>query len=323
MVYLFFVLGLIGLWLGADTVIRGALGIARYLKMSETFIGATIVALSTALPELIVSITGAIEQRAGLHTSGLVIGNIMGSAMGQMSLILGIAGLLKVLDIRKKEIISNGGAMIASILGFWFLAQDGIISPTDGLFLLCGYVLYLFLLSNNEHKITRFVNKYRFRKKKIVKKFHTKQMWRFIGEFVAGLIIVTWASRVVLTEGLVIAQLLNMSQVLVGIIMVGVGTSLPELVVSVSAIMKGSSGLSVGNLIGSSIVSILLALGLSSTIGGWVVPRSITTFDLPFLMVTSIIVMLFLITRAKLERKESLLALALYYGYIVLKLQGF
>ena len=310
---------MLGLWAGADAVTRGALGIARKFGLSETFIGMTILALGTDLPEVIVSVTGAIEQRAGVETAGLVIGNIVGSTMGQIGLVLGIAGVLKVLKVNKQEIINNGSAMIAAALAFWLFAQDGFLSPTDGLFLLAGYVLYVVLLSTNQRKVSKLAKK---GKTKFLKRDRRK-MGIYGLQLLIGLVVVGGASHLVITEGLIIAEMLEMSQVLVGIIMIGVGTSLPELVVSVNAILRGSSGLSVGNLIGSNIVDILLALGLSATLGGWSVPRNITTFDLPFLMVTSIIIIMFLLSRNKLERKESFLILALYYGYIMLKLQGF
>jgi len=320
MSYILFIVGLLGLWAGADAVTKGSLGIARKVGFSETFVGMTILALGTDLPEVIVSITGAIEQTTGVETAGLVIGNIVGSTMGQIGLVLGIAGVLKALEVDKQEIISNGSIMIASALAFWLFAQDGFISPTDGVFLIVGYVMYLVILGTNERKMSKIAKHKKH--KKVFKKLK-QPMWKFIFELVIGLVVVAATSHLVITEGLVIAEMLNISQMLVGIIMIGVGTSLPELVVSINAIMRGSSGLSVGNLIGSNIVDILLALGLSATIGGWKVPRNITAFDLPFLMVTSIIIILFLLTRKKLERKESFLILALYYGYIMLKLQGF
>ncbi len=321
MPYILFIIGLVGLWAGADAVTKSSLGIARKMGLSETFIGMTILALGTDLPEVIVSVAGAIEQKAGLETAGLVIGNIIGSTMGQIALVLGAAGVLKVLKIDRQEIINNGSIMIASALAFLLFAQDGFLSPTDGIFLLVGFVVYLAILATNERKLAQLAKKHR-RKKRISKK-NRHPMWYFVLELVIGLVVIAATSHLVIAEGLAIAQMLDVSQVLVGIIMIGVGTSLPELVVSINAVLQGSSGLSVGNLIGSNIIDILLALGLSATIGGWKVPHNITTFDLPFLMVTSVIIILFLLSRKKLERKESFLILALYGGYIMLKLQGF
>lgn len=322
MTYVLFIVGLIGLWAGADAVTKGSLGIARSMGLSETFIGMTILAFGTDLPEVIVSVTGAIEQRAGLETAGLVIGNVVGSTMGQIGLVLGVAGLMKVLEINKQEIITNGSIMIASALAFLLFAQDGFLSPIDGIFLLVGFVLYLLILGSNERKMSKLAAKHQ-KPKKLFRKKNQKPIYFFLLELGIGLVVIATTSHLVITEGLKIAEILNISQVLVGIIMIGVGTSLPELVVSINALAKGSSGLSVGNLIGSNIIDILLALGLSATFGGWKVPHSIIIFDLPFLMMTSIIIILFLLTRKKLERKESFLILTLYYGYIMLKLQGF
>lgn len=323
MVYLIFILGLIGLWQGSEYVTKGGIGIARRLGLSETFIGITILAIGTDLPEVIVSITGAIEKTAGVDTSGLVIGNILGSTLAQITLVLGIAGLMKVLEINKDEIISNGSAMIAAALAFWLFSQDGTLSRIDGLLLLFGYFFYIFLLSNNERKVAKAAKKNRPKKKGLLRRRYKKPIWQHLLYLLAGLVVVGVSSHFIIEKGLEIAEILQISQTLVGIIMIGVGTSLPELAVSVSALSKGSASLSVGNLIGSNIVDILLALGLSATIGGWSVSRSIVAFDLPFLVVASIVIILFLLTKGKLERKESLLTIALYYGYVLLKLQGF
>ncbi|MBU0578624.1 hypothetical protein KKE34_01560 [Patescibacteria group bacterium] len=240
MTYILFVVGLLGLWAGADAITRGSLGIARKFRLSEAFVGMTILALGTDLPEVIVSITGAIEQRAGVETAGLVIGNIIGSTMGQIGLVLGIAGVLKVLEINKQEIISNGSAMIAAALAFWLFAQDGFISPTDGLFLLAGYVLYLVLLSSNERKLSKLAKK--SKKKKLFKR-DKQVMWRHVLELLIGLVVVGATSHLVITQGLIIAEMLEISQMLVGIIMIGLGTSLPELAVSFNAIFRGSTEL--------------------------------------------------------------------------------
>ncbi len=323
MVYLIFLMGLVGLWQGSEFVTKGGIGIARRLGLSETFIGITFLAIGTDLPEVIVSVTGALEQLSGVDTSGLVIGNILGSTLAQITLVLGIAGLMKVLEIDKSEIISNGSAMIAAALAFWLFSQDGTLSQVDGILLLIGYVVYIFLLSNNERKIAKAAKKHQPKKKKLLKRRQKKPIWLFLLYLLAGLVVVGVSSHFVIEKGLEIAELLHISQTLVGIIMIGVGTSLPELAVSISALSKGSAGLSVGNLIGSNIVDILLALGLSATIGGWSVSRSVVAFDLPFLVVSSIVIILFLLTRTKFERKEALLTLALYYGFVLLKLQGF
>lgn len=325
-ILLWLVVGLAGLWLGAEAVTRGGSGLATKIGLSESFVGMTILALGTGLPELIISITGAIEYSQGVQTTGLVIGNIVGSNIGNMTFVLGLAGVLKIIDVNKKDIVTNGSAMIASLLAFYLFAQDGVISKIDGMFLLMGFIFYMLFLGNNEKKTFKLLHLVKNKKSsrtKIARDKSAVSIWWLVTQFLVGSIIIFGASHLVLEQSLVLAKMLNIPTLLIGIIMIGIGSSLPELVISISAIFKGSVGLSVGNLIGSNVMNVVLALGGSAIITDWQVLPSIVRFDLPFMMISSIIVLLFLLTRHKLERKESFLILILYYGYIMLKLQGF
>jgi len=127
----------------------------------------------------------------------------------------------------------------------------------------------------------------------------------------------------VLDSGVILAEKLNINEMLVGILLVGLGSSLPELMVSLNAALKGSMALSLNNLIGSNILNVFLALGVSSTITTWEVDRQVVQFDIPYLLFTSIVAVLFLLSKNKFERNESLLMMALYTIFIVLKISGF
>lgn len=309
---LYFLLGLVGLWLGAELITRSAQKISRMLGLSETFVGLTILAFGTDFPEIMIAVTGAIEKNKGVPTDGIVVGNILGSTMAQISLVLGLAGFLKILKIKKRETIHNGIALIISTVLFFFLALDGTISKGDGLIFLVFYLFY-FLTLRRQTKLDKI--KKRLRRKKQKPLIPTVQL-------VCGLLVIGQASHMVLNNGIKMAELFGVSQLMIGIILVGIGTSLPELVVSITAVLKGSVGLSVGNLIGSNIVDVLVALGTSSFISGWSVERSIVFFDIPYLMFTCVVVVLFLFTKEKLERKESILIFSLYVIYIALKFNG-
>ncbi len=311
---LIFVAGLFGLWLGSELIVKGATVIAKRMGLSETFIGMTILAFGTDFPEIMVAMTGAIEQQQGINTSGLVVGNIVGSNMSQISLVLGVSGLLRVLKAEKNETVKNGLMLIASTFLVLVLSLDGFISPTDGLILLVFYLGYFFSLQQKT-KISKLKGSFRrFLKPKSVAP---------LLKLGIGLFILAQASDLVVDSGIEIAQLMGLSQMIVGVLMIGLGTSLPELVVSVSAVIKGSGGLSIGNIIGSNIIDLLVALGGSAVIGGWTVTRGIATFDFAYLLFTSVVVVLFLLTKEKLERKESFLILSLYVIYFVLKVLGF
>ncbi len=310
---LFFILGLGGLWVGSELITEAATKLAKRIGLSETFIGLTVLAIGTDFPEIMVAITGAINQLHGHESTGLVVGNIVGSNMGQIALVLGIAGLLKTFKMEKDEVMKNGLALVASATLLFLMAMDGYISRTDGLMLLGVYGFY-FMSLRKSTKISKFKGK--------VRRFHKDSVLTML-KLIAGLVVIFFASEAVVHNGTAIAEALNLSQMIVGVVFIGLGTSLPELVVSLSAVIKGSNGLSIGNLIGSNLIDVSIALGGSAVISGWHVDRSIATFDLAYLLFTSVVVVLFLFTKETLEKKESALMLALYVVYLSLKLLGF
>lgn len=314
---LMFFLGLIGLWLGSELITNSATVIAKRMGLSETFIGLTILALGTDFPEIMVAVTGAVEQLGGVDTAGLVVGNVVGSSMSQIALVMGLSGLLKVFKMRKKEVVRNGLMLVVTTLMLFILGLDGLISRTDGLILVVFYLAYFFSLQKKS-TLSRIKGKIRRMKLKI-----SGHSFKPLVKLGLGLLIIVIASEWVIDHGTDIASILGVSQMIVGVIMIGLGTSLPELVVSISAVFKGANGLSIGNLIGSNLVDITIALGGSAMIGGWQVSRSIATFDLAYLLFTSVVVVLFLLTKRTLERKESFIMVSLYGVYVSLKILGY
>ena len=308
---LFFMLGLLGLWIGSEFIMRGALGLSRNLGWSEGFIGMIILSLGTDLPEIVVSVTGAIEQNKGMDTSGIVVGNVIGSNLGQMVLTFGLVGLLGgVIKIPKKEGWSQGISLILATVLFLVVASDGLISQQDGWILLLSYGLYFLFVSRMNHKA------------RPLKKAKKQNLIKLLAYLLIGLGLLFQASEWVISSGVELAIQFGINQLVVGSILVGIGTSLPELVVSMSALAKGAREMSLGNLVGSNIVDILLALGLGATISPWKVDRQVAMFDLPFLLFCMVIVVMFMLSRKKLERKESVLMLSLYAVYVSLKLIG-
>ncbi|MBT4005334.1 MAG: sodium:calcium antiporter [Candidatus Pacebacteria bacterium] len=308
---IFFVLGLIGLWIGSEFITRGSLGLSRKFGLSESFIGMVILSLGTDLPEIVVSVTGAIEKNHGIDTSGIVVGNVIGSNLGQMVLTLGLVGFVGgTIKISKKEGWYQGISLILSTLLFLVLATDGLISKQDGWILLLGYLVYFLFISKSSKTMG----------KKTKKKKHN--FGKLLALLITGLIIIFQSSTWVITTGVDLAIQFGINQIVIGAILVGIGTSLPELVVSMNALSKGAKNLAISNLVGSNVVDILLALGLGATISSWKVDRHVALFDLPFLLFTMVIVVLFMLSRRKLERKESLLMIALYVVYVSLKLIG-
>jgi cation:H+ antiporter len=317
--FLIFILAIFLLWLGAESVTKAAIKIAKTLSLSESFIGLTIVAIGTSFPEIVISITGAVQNLRGEETSQIVLGNVIGSGMANLALILGILGIFNVIKLKKNELLLDMLMLVLSTTILYLVSLDGLITIQDGVLLILFYLIYLlFLNRQNLRKQTILFKKKQFKKKKLkkIKLAHLVQL-------ALGLIILTKASQMVLDSGVILAEKLNINEMLVGILLVGLGSSLPELMVSLNAALKGSMALSLNNLIGSNILNVFLALGVSSTITTWEVDRQVVQFDIPYLLFTSIVAVLFLLSKNKFERNESLLMMALYTIFIVLKISGF
>ena len=313
--YLVFLISILFLIVGSELTIRGALRLSFKLNLSETFIGLTILAIGTDFPEIMIAVTGAIEKTKGFDASNIIVGNIIGSNMGQIGLILGIIGLFKGLSINKKQIIHNGLMLIVSTVVFFLVAMDNVISRTEGLIMLGLYLLYTLIVKEKAQTwASKFIKKVRKKKGGVLIP---------IMQLALGLLIMGKASHYLLDSSLSIARIFNVSDTFIGIVLVGVGTSLPELIVSINALVKGSIGLSVGNLIGSNIVDVLVALGLGATISNINVNQGAISFDIPYLMIITVVVVLFMISRYRFERRESVLVLSLYFVYIALKFFNF
>ncbi len=318
--FLLFFLALFLLWLGAEVIIKAAHKIAKSLALSEGFIGLTIVAIGTSFPEIVISVTGAVQNLQGGDTSQIVIGNVIGSGMANLALVLGVLGLFKVIRLKRTQLLFDVLMLILSTTVLYLVSQDGLITREDGVLLILFYLIYLILLNRQNLKKQLAHSKKKISKKS--KKVKKVKLIYFV-QLIVGLLILSKASQLVLDNGIIIAQNLGVNEMLVGILLVGLGSSLPELMVSISAMLKGSTALSLNNLIGSNILNVFLALGISSSISTWEVSRQVVQFDIPYLLFTSIIAVLFLFSKNKFQRNESLLMIALYLIFIVLKISGF
>jgi len=316
-------LALFLLWFGAEMITKAAIKIAKALALSEGFVGLTILAIGTGFPEIIISVTGAIQNLQGANNSEIIIGNIIGSCMSNLALILGLSGLLRIIRLRKNAVFFDAVILILSTSVFYLTARDSFISREDGLVFVLFYVVYLIFLNrrNLKDQLKKVKHKAKRKFNRVTKRKKLKLI--FFIQLLFGLFILAKSSEMVLNYGSIIAEQVGVNEMLVGILLIGLGSSLPELAVSINAASKGSISLSLNNLIGSNILDIFLALGVSSSIHGWEVSRSVVQFDLPYLLFTTIVAVLFLFSRSKLQRNESLLMISLYLIYVILKAMGF
>lgn len=299
--------GLVGVVTGAQLLVEGALALARKYRISEFMIGLTVLTVGTSIPELVVSVTGALHRAAGDSVSDLVVSQIIGSGIANIGLILGLAGMLSILRMNRKLLMMQAFFLIGSVVLLWIFSQDGFFSPGEGLTGLLFYGGYMFVLPVH-------MTKDQVPEVKKTISFAKGMAW-----VVLGLIAVLLSGEMIVRGALAIAQQFQVPQTLIGLFLVGVGTSTPELVVTVTAAAKKSSGLSVGNVIGSNIFNILVALSLAASINGFNVKPSLYTVDASFLVLVTVVMVLFFVTKRKLEPKESALLFGLYLSYAALK----
>lgn len=309
---LIFAFALLLVWLGANLITSSASRLAKAWGLSEGFIGMTIIALGTSAPEITLSVTGALQKIAGQDTSDIVVGNAIGASMNQLVLIVAISGLLKVINFKKKNVFFDATFVVLAAVAFYIFSRDSLISRPEGAILLGFYGIYLLYLSR-QNFLEQVISKV---KGKLPRK---KMRFKDLVLLVFGLVLIVKSSQVVLAKGILLATQFGVSEATVGIVLLGFGVSLPELVIAITAAAKGSRDLSIGNLVGGTVVNICVAMAAGASISGWHVERGLVQFDIPYLLFSVIIVVLFIASRNKLDKKESILLLSLYLVYLSLK----
>ena len=287
------------LW-GADRLTDGAVGIAERLRMPQIVIGLTIVAVGTSMPEFCVSLVSALKG-----TPDLAVGNVVGSNVFNALLIVGITAMVAPMTILKTTVRKDIPFAIIASVTMAFMCIDGNISRIDAIVL---FALFLYFMV-----VT-------VRGAKVSDSEETSQkapmgIWKAIGLIVLGLACLVGGSNVFVTGATDVAQSLGVSQAVIGLTVVAMGTSLPELATSVVSARKGNSGIAIGNVLGSNVFNILMILGITGIISPMNI-QGITLADL-FMMTGSVMLLwLFSFTKLTIERWEGAVLTVIFIGYI-------
>lgn len=294
-------LGFLMLVKGADWFVDGASGIAERFGIPQLVIGLTIVAMGTSAPEAAVSITAAIKGNADI-----TIGNIVGSNILNILIILGISSVITPLAVSKSTITFEIPFMIVITLLLLVQGVGGTIGRYDGIVLLLvflAYLGYLFVMAKRG-KCDNTANTVK------------QNLWRSALWTIVGLILIVIGSNVAVDAASTIARLLGMSERFIGLTIVALGTSLPELFTSVSAARKGNADIAIGNIVGSNIFNILFVVGISALITP--VPFSAGFYaDTLIAALTGILLFVYGMRNRSLNRKSGILMLASYLLYFI------
>lgn len=303
--YLLFGLGI--LTLGAEVLVRGGSSLARHLGMTPLLVGLTVVAFGTSTPEMLVSVGGSIKGQ-----DEIALGNVIGSNIFNVGFILGIVALIYPINVKYSVLKLDAPTVFFASLIAVFVAFSGVVSRFEGSLLLVLLLAYTFVnirLARNEIK-AEVTNEY---EKGIPKP--TKSIWVDIFLILGGLVFLMLGSHFLLEAATRIAQVMNISDAVIGLTIVAAGTSMPELATSVVAAIRRHSDIAIGNVIGSNIFNILGILGLSSVVK----PLSLANFsfdDFWVMTAFSIAILPLLWTSRRLCRWEGALLLLGYFFYI-------
>lgn len=311
MEFLYLIAGVAGLWLGTELTIGGALAIAKRHRLSEFFVGLVILSIGSDLPELAVAADAGVKGLLGRDASAVVVGTSLGSLAAQIGFVLGLVGIISHLTLPRRYIFRHGATLLGATVVLYVVALDGQVSRIEGtalIMLYAGYVLALMNGANVPDEEPRPLAG------------GGLSSWLAL---VAGLGVVIVSSEVTVNSVVEIARVFEVSEGLISVLIIGIGTSLPELSISISAIMKKRAELSVGNIIGSNILDTLLPIGLAAVISEVSVNRGFLTFDIPYIFALTALVLGLFMVRRGIWRPEGVVILAAYGGYVTLKLLQF
>ena len=308
--------GLVILCFGGYALVLGSVALAKKLQVSSIVIGLTVVAYGTSTPELATSIIAAI----GSHTE-LILGNIVGSNISNVGMVIGISAIFAPLAMRKITTRRWLPIMIGVSLFLVVLSYDGEISQIDGVILLAGLIafsIYTVKTAKKQNPVADDVENEDPESEMALSKFHITNVPRALGFVFIGAILLFIGGQLTIDSAVSIAESLGISQMVIGITIIAIGTSLPELVTSIIAIRKKQMDIGIGNIVGSNIYNILFIGGVAGTIVG--IPVIADAFTDFYIMIAFSLV-LFIGLRKYIPRPVGVglaIAYVVYLGYTLL-----
>lgn len=311
MAYLLLIIGLVILIIGANVLVLGASSIAKKFNIPNLVIGLTVVSFGTSFPELIINIL------AGVNGQGdLAIGNVVGSNTINILLVIGVSALIKPIAVQSNTVKFEIPFSLLAMFVLLVLANDvlidgeslSVLSRIDGLMFLTFFVIfmyYTFIVSkhgaeDDGHYVKERAN------------------WKSILLLLAGIVALYFGGVLIVDNATIIATNLGLSQAVIGILVVALGTSLPELATSAVAAYKGNADMAIGNIVGSNIFNVFFVLGISASIQPIAFSPALNT-DILFALFASILLFIFIFTRKgrQIDRVEATIFLVLYGTYVV------
>lgn len=304
----YLILGLAGLWFGTEVTIRGAVSAANRFGVPEFIVGVVILSIGSDLPELAIAIDAGLKNAAGGDYSDVVVGSALGSTLGQIGFVLGLVGLFSYLTLPRGVVYRHGSTLIVSLALLALFGLDGTVTFVEGVALLLVYGVYLVALLTEVSGSAG------------AQQDDTMPVGRALLYLAIGLLVVVASAELTVASAVSVARMLGLSDAVVAIILIGLGSSLPELSISIAALLKGHHRMSVGNVIGSNVFDTLVPVGAAAVIAPLGFDGDMLRFEVPYLAFVTVLVLFFFLNKRGLQRWEAAVTLALYFIYVVIKL---
>jgi cation:H+ antiporter len=304
--FIIFILAVVLIVKSADWFVEGASGIARLLGVSEILIGLTIVSFATTAPEFVFSVSASF-----LEETDFAVGNAVGSSLCNIGLILALVGIAQVTKIGKKTLYNWAIPLLLFVGVVFAFSLDGGISRIDGGLILAFFLLfYIFLVVRSlKHPSNKGeLKNFRVKKEKLKQK---------ILQFLIGAIGVIVGSQFLIYSSEAIAKNLGVPKIIIGITMVAIGTSLPELVTAITSIRKHRGKLSVGNIIGANILNIAWVISAAALVNPLTIDKPTLTYTFPLLLLLTAVLLGCLYWKYELNRWKGVIFLGIYLAYLV------
>jgi cation:H+ antiporter len=310
--------GLVLLLFGAEYLVRGAVALARRLRVTPMIIGMTIVAYGTTTPELVVSLQAAIDGLPGIS-----VGNVVGSNIANILLILGLSAVIFPIVVQPTTLYRDATMCMGTALLFTALALSGTIERWQGAVMVAVLVAFSIYAFQTERKRGK-ANDPGDLLEELAEEFKEapKPVWLSLLSVVGGIVAVVTGARLLVTAAVATARTLGVGEEVIGLTIVAVGTSLPELATAVVAAWKRHSEVAVGNVLGAGIYNLLAIMGMVAVVNPIPVPPQILVFDLWCMIAVTAVLLALLLLRRGLSRPVGALFLAGFVIYTALQYYG-
>lgn len=300
--------GLVVLTAGAEVLIRGSVRLARALGVSPFVIGFTLIGFGTSAPELVVCVSAAVNDKPAI-----ALANVVGSNVANIGLILGLAAVVRPLVARMRLLRVEVPLVIAASLLVWFLCRDNVLSRTDGIVLLVGFLAlaaYMYRTARDEPAVVKEEVSHEAA-------VGPARLWLAGVMVVVGLAGLVGGGHLTVSAAVGLAKAAGVSDWVIGLTVVAVGTSLPEVAAAVVAAYRGESDIALGNVAGSNLFNLLLILGVTVLVHPMKVSDGIILYDIPLMVLFAGLMLAVVANGMVVHRYEGVVLLVAYVGFVV------